>query len=271
MSKNFFAALGDSDDEAPVVTKKVEEKNSSSAKPTGSGADAPAKRDSRPRNDDRNTKRGRGRPPARDGKRSYDRRSGTGRGKEIKKGGGGPRNWGSDKNDARTAEGTLQEGEEVPADAAPVAEGANNEGNEEVVKEEVVVEEEEDKTMTLTEYLSSKENPDSELFRPKAAKELDDEFAGMTMRKDVEEDFLVMKGAKAPRKKGNKKDEEAAKVDVGFRIKSTTEDNRRRDDRGGRREGGRGGDRGPRRGGRGGRGGRGRGVDALDPNAFPSL
>jgi hypothetical protein len=53
--------------------------------------------------------------------RTYDRHSGTGRGKEIEKGGGGGHNWGSDKIEART--------NEEPVDEMPEA----------VVEESVVV------------------------------------------------------------------------------------------------------------------------------------
>ena len=85
-ASNFFAALDDSGDEG-------NSKKAAPAKKAASAKDASAKKDSgkaRNANNDRNTKGGRGpRPPARDGKRQYDRRSGTGRGKEIKKGGGG--------------------------------------------------------------------------------------------------------------------------------------------------------------------------------------
>jgi Sec-independent protein translocase protein TatA len=68
-------------------------------------------------------------------KRTYDRRSGTGRGKEIEKGGGGGRNWGSDKIEARTNEGPVDE-------SAPVGETTTTE-SEAVVEESVAVDVEE--------------------------------------------------------------------------------------------------------------------------------
>jgi plasminogen activator inhibitor 1 RNA-binding protein len=109
------------------------------------------------------TRRG-GRVPSREGKRAYDRRSGTGRGREIKKSGGGARNWGSDQNEARIAEQqptSLANDEKVP----PEEDGeVNPQGLEEEQKKEAVQvneevqhrPDEEDRTMTLDEYLKKK-------------------------------------------------------------------------------------------------------------------
>lgn len=234
---------------------------------------------SRPNNNDRNTKGGRGPRVARDGKRTYDRRSGTGRGKEIKKGGGGGRNWGSDKNEARKNEGPVDESTPiVPAEEAEAPE------TEPAVEEPAVVEEE-DKTMTMEEYLASKAGKvaGEELFGAKKEKTVvDNEFAGKEAHVVVEEDFLVMGTGKKTRKRANKK--EVQKLDVNFRVASSTGPRPRRDDdkrgegRGGgrgdrRRSDRRGGGRGEGRGrGRGGRGSGGRGgIRVDDVNAFPSL
>ncbi len=62
-------------------------------------------------NQDKKGGRG-GRIPAHDGKRAYDRQSGTGCGKEIKKEGGGGHNWGSEKINAKKAEGPVTKGVE---------------------------------------------------------------------------------------------------------------------------------------------------------------
>lgn len=258
---NFFAALDDSDNEgkknAPVATKKSTKKE----------VVEPSKVENRPdRHGDRHTKGGRGgRAPARDGKRTFDRKSGTGRGREISKGGGGGHNWGSDKNEAKKAEGPVTEGEE-----APVEENGEN-GEEEEVKEPEPVE---DKTMSYEEYMASKARPDSAAFKPVVERTVENEFAGKSGSRKEEEDFLVMGGGKQLKKKGQKKDEKE-KLVIDFKVKSATGG----DDRGPRRDGGRdrrgsGGRDGRRDGrrdrGRGGRGG-GRGLDATDPNAFPSL
>ena len=233
------------------------------------------------RNNDRNTKGGRGsRHPTRDGKRAYDRRSGTGRGKETKKGGGGARNWGSDKNDARRAEGAVVEGKE--AVNTPEAEEAEDNAAENVKVVEVVEEEEPDNTMTFEEYMKAKENPDNDAFKPLSEREAEDEFAGKAPRVAKEEDFLVMGGGKQPRKKVSRGKEKQS-IDVGFRVAKAggggdgdRRERPRRDDRGGR--GGesdrrsRGHGRGlGRDGSRGSRRGKSANVNTTDRNAFPSL
>jgi plasminogen activator inhibitor 1 RNA-binding protein len=213
---NAFALLDDSDDEAPKVV-----------------APAPAKKEvvktekRRPNNNDRNTKGGRGPREARDGKRTFDRRSGTGRGKETKKGGGGRGNWGSDKNEARTNEGPVDEN-------APVAVATETEPEavvEEPVVEEPVVVEEEDITMTMDEYLAAKSASAAgeSLFGSKKQEKTieDNEFAGKAAHVAVEGDFLVMGAGKKIRKRAEKK--EVQKLDVNFRVASAA-DSRPRDD-----------------------------------------
>ena len=220
----------------------------------------------RPNQGDRNTKHGRGgRAPARDGKRAYDRRSGTGRGKETKKGGGGARNWGSDKNEARQNEGHVEEGAEAPADAKdPV--GDDTERNEEpAVEEEPEPEPEpEDNTMSYEEYMASKADPDNAAFAPVKEREVEDQFSGLKLAKKEEvEEFMVMGGGKQKKPK-QKKNNTKTTLTPAFRVKRSDDGERREGGRGrGGRDGrGRGGGRGGGRDGRGrggGRDGRGRG------------
>lgn len=232
---NFFAALDDSDNEgnapAPAVTKKKAPKKE---------VVEPSKVEKRPNKGDRNTKGGRGgRPPARDGKRTFDRRSGTGRGKEMKKGGGGGHNWGSDQNDAKKAEGPVTEGNEDVNTPTEEATAEKVEATEETapVAEEKEPEPEEDKTLSYEEYLAQKARPDSEAFKPLESREIENEFAGKASSKKVSEDFLVMGGGKQPKKKGaGKKEKETLVLD--FKIKSSIGGDDR-GDRGGRRDGGR--------------------------------
>jgi plasminogen activator inhibitor 1 RNA-binding protein len=175
---------------------------------------------------DRNTKGGRGgRAPARDGKRTFDRHSGTGRGKEIKKEGGGGHNWGSDKNDAKKAEGPVTEGEEE-AEEGKVAVA------EEEEEEEAPEPEPEDKTISYEEYMATKARPDSAAFAPVAERAVDDEFGGKGSFKKEETDFLVMGGGKQLKKKGQKKNEKETLV-LDFKVKSAISG----DDRGPRRDG----------------------------------
>eukprot|EP00986_Skeletonema_menzelii_P013826 scaffold8467_cov137-Skeletonema_menzelii.AAC.5 len=197
---NFFSALDDSDNEgapAPAVAAKKKAPKKEVVEPS--------KVENRPQNlleavisvdvnanvlkkDDRNTKSGgRGRPaPARDGKRQYDRRSGTGRGKEIKKSGGGGRNWGSDKDAAKKAEGPVVEGAEDVN--TPEAEDKEADVVEEVVEEKEP--EPVDNTMSYEEYMATKAKPDSDLFKPVETREVENEFAGKAASKKEEEDFL---------------------------------------------------------------------------------
>jgi len=287
---NAFAIFDDSDDEAPMVvasTIKKESKSitqkSSKKSVSNSSAQEGNKSRSRGSNNDRHTKGGRGPRSAREGKRTFDRRSGTGRGKEIKKDGGGAHNWGSDKNDAKEAEGVVDENEIKN----------NEQENEETVAGPTIVEEEEEEeaTLTLEEYLETKK--EVTLFSSsKKEKKIDNEFAGKVARVvDVEEDFLVLGTGKNLRKKKSGNDKKAQTLEINFRVaKPGGDDDNKRDGprRGGRdgndRRGGRDGN--DRRGGRdrrndgrgrgrgGGRGGRrgGRGESfALDANAFPSL
>jgi plasminogen activator inhibitor 1 RNA-binding protein len=253
-------------------------------------------------NNDRNTKFGRGgRGPVRDGKREYDRRSGTGRGKETKKDGGGAHNWGSDKNEARQAEGGVKE-DGQDATTEEVAKEERKERKEEYVPEPEP-EPVEDKTISYEEYLATKKGAENPLLAPTKMREVSSEFAGLKPKVVEEEDFLVMGGAKQKRKK-EKKEEEKPKIELAFRVESAASSDDRglgeghgrgrregrgegrgrggRGGRGGGRDGGR-GDRGPRGSGRGdgrgsrgaGRGGRGprgsSGINPLDESAFPSL
>ena len=224
-------------------------------------------------NNDRNTKGGRGsRQATRDGKRAYDRRSGTGRGKETNKGGGGARNWGSDKNDAKRAEGAVVEGQEA-ANTPEVEEKRADEA-------EQVEEEEPDNTMTFEEYMASKAKPESDNFKSIKVREVDDEFSGKMAKVAVKEDFLVMGGGKNLRKKGGNAGKEKQSIDVGFGVAKPSSGGGDRDRRErGRREGGRSGGndrrgRDGRSGGRGGgdrKGGRSAKINTTDTNAFPSL
>ena len=160
---------------------------------------------------DRNTKHGRGgRPPPRDGKREFDRRSGTGRGKEIKKGGGGARNWGSDKNEAKKMEGRINENEVV----ATKKEGGDEESKPTDSPKEAEPEKVVDNTISYSDYVASKGKKEEV-----AQREIENAFKGVTVAVSVEESFMVMGGAKQKKIK-KKKDAEKKTIDVGFRVVS---------------------------------------------------
>lgn len=218
------------------------------------------------------------------------------------------RNWGSEKNEARKAEGHIDDEQKLTAfeegdeEAAAANDNNNEENKEEEIDEEALKaaeeeaerrrkeEEEEAKKMTYEEYLAKKseEQKDSEAFRELEVKELENnEFAGVKPKVVHKgDDFLVMGGGKSLRKKGNKADKEATKIVPSFRVADSSSGKRDRRDgdrRGGDRRGGdrrSRGDRGDRRDGRGGRGGGDRRsggysnkkeIDVGDMNSFPSL
>lgn len=219
-------------------------------------------------------------------KRQFDRRSGTGRGKEVAKNGAGGANWGSDKLEAL-------KGEKHIAGDADIPEENVDENAEEVVEEPA---EPEPTVFTLDEYNKRKaeqQRADSEAFQEVQIREVAADFGGMkTKDKDELTDFMILGSAKAAKgKKDQRSTSKQVVLDVAFSTAPAEQQDRDRDrrsgdrdrNRGGDRAGGRGGDR-PRSGrgdkpnrgrgdGRGGnpRGNRGPRVDFNDANAFPSL
>lgn len=92
-----------------------------------------------------------------------DRRSGTGRGKEIKKGGAGKGNWGSAENEEPTATAPVVESEPVVVEEPVVEteeEKAKREAEEKKREEE---RQKEERQMTLDEYLQKKKAVSLEL------------------------------------------------------------------------------------------------------------
>ena len=97
----------------------------------------------------------------------YDRRSGTGRGKEVAKGGYGMGNWGTREDELKSGtlavESPKKTGEATAEEVTEAPKEAGEELPESVEKVEVVeeVREEEDegKTLTLQEYLAQKKKP----------------------------------------------------------------------------------------------------------------
>lgn len=294
---NFFAALDDSDDEhEQQVQKKQPEKKKTVTSTKKATVSAPVKSESqqrRPHHNDRSLKSGRGggsrsereRQPPRDGKRAYERRSGTGRGKEIKKSGGGARNWGSDKDAARNAEGMVFDEKENGKDLDNIEEVGEQTGesggedgtpgeqeNGDAAEAEPEKEEEVDNTMTYEEYLAQKEEQrnQSDAFKPVEMRELENEFAGLVGKKgrkeEEAEDFLKMGKGKQLKKKGGEK-KEKEKIVANFRVQDSNAPRRNNRRDGDRPRGGRGGRGYDRRGPRKGTGQ----VDVADMSSFPSL
>ena len=223
-------------------------------------------------------------------KREFERRSGTGRGREVSKGGRGAFGFGSAEQDA-------QDAEKNPASAVPDTEASDVEVAEPEPEPEPV-----DNTRTLDEYLAlrKKATQSSTILSTKLAPRAVDssELAGLRSKDDVLTDYFAKVHEKAAVERGSQRSTEAKVIlDLGFKAPPPAEDDDRRgkrgDDRGDRPQRftadkpdrpssgrGRGGDRdgGRGRGGRGsvpasGRGVSGRvsAIDISDANAFPAL
>lgn len=254
VSKNFFSALDDSEDEGDTSKGLVDVKKEVISGILNEGSLHRGTKISnsegilmnerrRFNNNVRSKKAGRGQPSQiREGRRYYDRRSGTGRGREVRKGGSGPHNWGSDKCEARRAEDNpsgLQNNDDkvnsndVSTDEVVDVNSKIVDSGTEVRETATRIEEtekEEKTTMTFEEFLKSKTDPESELFKPKEIKVVDNEFIGKFAKVTPKEDVLLMGKGKKIRKKTNKKLEKIT-LDIGFFSAKSTSSNRRNGER----------------------------------------
>lgn len=161
--------------------------------------------------------------------REYERRSGTGRGKEIKKGGGGGHNWG-------------KAGEDVPAPAATPDVAAA-----EAAAEEPVVEE--DPSLTLEEYEKQKALKRSgEAFELKEARKVSAEIKGTVYKKDEDagEGNYIKLGEEHDIKKKPAafKHKEKKVFEIEYKVRDTSAPERESSFGGARRGGDRDGNRG---------------------------
>lgn len=286
---NTFAAFNDSDDEAPVTkgAKKTEAKGTA-AKTVSAPVDSKAARGAA-RGAPKNKERTQGRAvKSKDGEprqRQFDRKSGTGRGKEVAKGGHG--GWGNEGAEARNAEknGAVDEAAQGRADAA-------NDYNEDA-EVDVTPREPAKPTFTYEEFVAKKNatRANSELFAATSERKASD-VAGIQRGAEDLTVFLKLGSDKKQRQKGSQRANNKVSAAPGFLLAKPAQDFEdrppRRDDRGesraprdgARREGGRGGDR--REGGRGAaRSGGDRAprapksaagpINMTDERAFPSL
>lgn len=140
------------------------------------------------------------------GGRQFDRRSGTGRGKETAKHGGGARNWGNEKQES-----------ELVAEAE-VQESAAKSGSEEEAAEEPV--EEEDNEMTLDEYMSKLQSSRTgEQFAEVEIRQVSDDFSSaVKLSKDGKTpDFMEASFEKVYTKKSSGRKKNVI-TDVGFQA-----------------------------------------------------
>ncbi|KAJ8447264.1 hypothetical protein Cgig2_013041 [Carnegiea gigantea] len=208
-------------------------------------------------------------------RRTYERRSGTGRGNEIKREGSGRGNWGTQSEEV--APGTEEAGEanekKLNAENVPAGEDAVD-VNKEAQPDEAEEKEPEEKEMTLEEYEKLLEEKRKALLALKSEErkvELDKEFESMQQlsnKKDDESVFIKLGSDKDKKKEAAEKEKAKKSVSINEFLKPAE---------GERYYGGRG------RGGRGGRGSRGGGYTGgnrnfnvtapaiEDPGQFPTL
>jgi len=201
----------------------------------------------------RDNKAGRGRghgvPESADGqtrvKREFDRRSGTGRGREVSKGGRGAFGFGNPAQDA-------QEAEKDPNAAEAILEPVD--GTEEAAEPEVPAEPE-PVVFGLDEYLEKRNEQRKALLAKETKLRVVDQssLAGLTRKEEESDNLYMAEKVKAAKAEATKKEQRSTGktqvLDIAFKFESVKvdDDSDRRGGRGGRggaREGGRGGGRG---------------------------
>jgi len=315
---NIFAVLDTSDAEDEVVqkntagkTKKAKEdsapQNDAKKQQTGKPAKAqpqnkPTKEEPKPaapaenesRKDDNRGGRARGKEGVKRGdkyhqaeggnkqrpKREFERRSGTGRGREVSRGGRGPYGFGNAEQEAIDAEKNP-----ANAEANGQPENADDAVEPEGESAEVVEEAEEPATLSYDDFMRQREEARASSALLASAKNVrtvnvETQFAGLTTKADNEDDESKGKVSSA-NKKEQRSSNKSQILDVSFKFENASENRsygKRREFPEGGREGGRGrGREGPREGGRGrGRdnrgpreGGRGRGRENRGPRDAP--
>lgn len=206
-------------------------------------------------------------------RRIYERRSGTGRGNDIKRDGAGRGNWGtpSDEIALETEEPAGENEKNVNAEKQPGAEEATD-ANKESPVSEPEEKEPEDKEMTLEEYEKIREEKRKALLALKAEERkvgLDKDFESMQQlsNKKSSDDVFIKLGSEKDKRKDAAEKEEKAKKAVSINEFLKPAEGERYHNPGGR-------GRGRGRGSRGGFGGNQSNAPAPsieDPGQFPSL
>ncbi len=217
MVSNRFAALTDefSEEVQPVksVTEKAADKKAQKALEARNTAKiAPSRFETEKKREDRH------KPRQKEHGRQFDRHSGTGRGKEVRKGGAGAHGWGEEKPE-------LKGEEAMKVEETVAVEGATEE-TAEVVPAEPKIE-----TVTVDAYLKKVEVAKVEV----AVREVDDsayegkttKHAGLTIADDLA-GMMVSKTKKHTRARKVVKEET---VEVGFRTAPRRDQREDRDTR----------------------------------------
>lgn len=208
-------------------------------------------------------------------RRMFERRSGTGRGNELKREGSGRGNWGSQTDEFSQVTEEVNESEKNVGDEKPAGDGdAVADVDKESPTKEPEEKEPEDKEMTLEEYQKVLEEKRKALQALKTEERKVDvkEFESMqqlSSKKDNDDVFIKLGSDKDKRKEAAEKEEKARKaVNITEFLKPA--EGERYYNPGGRGRG---------RGGRGSRGGYGGGSSTRnvpapsieDPGQFPTL
>ncbi|XVF22833.1 hypothetical protein REPUB_Repub12eG0205100 [Reevesia pubescens] len=151
-------------------------------------------------------------------RRLYERRSGTGRGNELKREGSGRGNWGTQNDDlAQVTEEVVNEGEKNLGDEKPAGEEEAGDANKESPANEPEEKEPEDKEMTLEEYEKVLEEKRKALqaLKTEGRKVDAKEFESMQQisnKKSNDEVFIKLNSDKDKRKEAYEKEERAKKA-----------------------------------------------------------
>jgi len=126
--------------------------------------------------------------------RQFDRKSGTGRGKETKRSGGGRGNWGVQDDERKASEEPIESEtkEETPAKTDTTAESTTTtttDAQPSSSEQKDEFKEEEDNTKTLDEFLGNIKKPSFQLPPPRQVDESVD-AKGTAHRKEREEEPL---------------------------------------------------------------------------------
>ncbi|XP_040954291.1 RGG repeats nuclear RNA binding protein A isoform X2 [Gossypium hirsutum] len=150
-------------------------------------------------------------------RRLYERRSGTGRGNELKREGSGRGNWGTQTDElAQVTEEVANEGEGNLGDEKPAGEDDARDANKESASNEPEEKEPEDKEMTLEEYEKVLEEKRKALQALKIEERKVDakEFESMQQlsnKKSNDEVFIKLGSDKDKRKEAYDREERAKK------------------------------------------------------------
>ncbi|KAK9927670.1 hypothetical protein M0R45_024842 [Rubus argutus] len=211
-------------------------------------------------------------------RRTFDRRSGTGRGSDFKRDGAGRGNWGTPTDDFASE---VEPGTEVEKEVGAEKQLGENEAadaNKEIPVDEAEEKEPEEKEMTLEEYekvLEEKRKTLAALKTEERKVDLDKDLKSMqqlSSKKGNDEIFIKLGSEKDKRKEAADKEERAKKsVSINEFLKPAEGENQRFYGGRNRGRGGRGSRGGYSGGGHGGYSSNVAAPSIADPGHFPSL